>query len=70
MATLAQSFPPDIVYSVPYTTTPFVTESLKEVIKTLGAAIVLVLTLLLLVLIGDALRDALDPRKVLEGDLE
>jgi microcin C transport system permease protein len=29
---------------------------------------VLVVTLLLLVLIGDALRDALDPRKVLKGD--
>jgi len=29
---------------------------------------VLVVTLLLLILIGDALRDALDPRKVLEGD--
>ena len=29
---------------------------------------VLVLTLLLLILIGDALRDALDPRKVLAGD--
>ena len=29
---------------------------------------VLVLLLLLLILIGDALRDALDPRKVLEGD--
>jgi ABC-type dipeptide/oligopeptide/nickel transport system permease subunit len=29
---------------------------------------VLVVTLLLLVLIGDALRAALDPRKVLEGD--
>jgi len=29
---------------------------------------VLVVTLLLLVLVGDALRDALDPRKVLEGD--
>jgi microcin C transport system permease protein len=29
---------------------------------------VLVLMLLLLILIGDALRDALDPRKVLEGD--
>ena len=43
MATLAQSFPPDIVYSVPYSTTPFVTESLKEVVKTLGSAIVLVL---------------------------
>jgi microcin C transport system permease protein len=31
---------------------------------------VLVTTLLLLILIGDALRDALDPRKVLEGDVE
>jgi microcin C transport system permease protein len=29
---------------------------------------VLVVMLLLLILIGDALRDALDPRKVLEGD--
>jgi len=29
---------------------------------------VLVLTLLLLIMIGDALRDALDPRKVLEGE--
>ena len=29
---------------------------------------VLVVTLLLLILIGDALRDALDPRKVLMGD--
>ena len=32
--------------------------------------IVLVVTLLLLILVGDALRDALDPRKVLEGDTE
>ncbi len=31
---------------------------------------VLVVMLLLLILIGDALRDALDPRKVLEGDRE
>jgi microcin C transport system permease protein len=31
---------------------------------------VLVVTLLLLILIGDALRDALDPRKLLEGDAE
>ena len=30
---------------------------------------VLVITLLLLILIGDALRDALDPRKVLKGDV-
>src|SRR5258707_1269231 len=43
METLAQSFPPGMVYSVPYTTTPFVTESMKEVMKTLFAAIVLVL---------------------------
>jgi microcin C transport system permease protein len=30
----------------------------------------LVIMLLLLVLVGDALRDALDPRKVLKGDAE
>ena len=42
MDTLAKAFPPGMVYSVPYTTTPFVTESMKEVMKTLFAAIVLV----------------------------
>ena len=35
MDDLAHAFPPGMVYSVPYTTTPFVTESLKEVVKTL-----------------------------------
>src|SRR5208337_1431295 len=35
-------FPPGIVYSIPYSTTPFVTESLKEVIKTLFIAFVVV----------------------------
>src|SRR5262250_1234723 len=35
-------FPPGMVYTIPYSTTPFVTESLKEVIKTLGIAFVLV----------------------------
>ena len=34
----------------------------------LSTFFVLVVTLLLLILVGDALRDALDPRKVLEGD--
>jgi microcin C transport system permease protein len=34
----------------------------------LSTFVVLVVTLLLLILIGDALRDALDPRKVLEGE--
>ncbi|HEV8519938.1 MAG TPA: multidrug efflux RND transporter permease subunit [Burkholderiales bacterium] len=43
MDTLAQRFPPGLVYSVPYTTTPFVTESMKEVMKTLFAAFVLVM---------------------------
>jgi HAE1 family hydrophobic/amphiphilic exporter-1/multidrug efflux pump len=43
MQTLAKAFPPGMEYSVPYTTTPFVTESMKEVMKTLFAAIVLVL---------------------------
>ena len=36
----------------------------------LATFVVLVVTLLLLILIGDALRDALDPRKVLRGDSE
>src|SRR5687768_5166251 len=31
MDTLAERFPPGMVYSIPYSTTPFVTESLKEV---------------------------------------
>ena len=38
----AKRFPPDMVYSVPYSTTPFVTESLKEVVKTLFIAFALV----------------------------
>ena len=43
MDILARKFPQGMQYSVPYTTTPFVTESLKEVVKTLGIAFVLVL---------------------------
>ena len=39
----APRFPPGMIYSIPYSTTPFVTESLKEVIKTLGIAFVLVI---------------------------
>jgi HAE1 family hydrophobic/amphiphilic exporter-1/multidrug efflux pump len=38
----AARFPPGLKYSVPYTTTPFVTESLKEVVYTLLIAFVLV----------------------------
>jgi HAE1 family hydrophobic/amphiphilic exporter-1/multidrug efflux pump len=43
MDQLAQSFPPDMAYTIPFATTPFVTESLKEVVKTLFEAILLVL---------------------------
>ena len=50
MATLAQRFPPGMVYSVPYSTTPFVTESMKEVVKTLFEAVVLVLIVVFLFL--------------------
>jgi hydrophobe/amphiphile efflux-1 (HAE1) family protein len=38
----APRFPAGIVYTIPYSTTPFVTESLKEVVKTLAIAFVLV----------------------------
>ncbi|HXU93364.1 MAG TPA: multidrug efflux RND transporter permease subunit [Gallionella sp.] len=43
MDAIAQKFPRGMVYSIPYTTTPFVTESMKEVMKTLGIAFMLVL---------------------------
>ncbi|HZF26521.1 MAG TPA: multidrug efflux RND transporter permease subunit [Steroidobacteraceae bacterium] len=43
-------FPPGMKYSVPYTTTPFVTESLKEVVKTLFEAFALVVIVVFLFL--------------------
>src|SRR5258707_10102868 len=43
-------FPPGMVYQIPYSTTPFVTESLKEVVKTLFAAFVLVVIVVFLFL--------------------
>ncbi|HTP63689.1 MAG TPA: multidrug efflux RND transporter permease subunit [Burkholderiales bacterium] len=43
MDQLAENFPPDMAYTIPFATTPFVTESLKEVVKTLFEAILLVL---------------------------
>jgi hydrophobe/amphiphile efflux-1 (HAE1) family protein len=46
----AAHFPPGMVYSIPYTTTPFVTESLKEVMITLGIAFVLVVFVVFLFL--------------------
>lgn len=46
----AKRFPPGMVYSIPYSTTPFVTESLKDVLKTLGEAFVLVLIVVFLFL--------------------
>ena len=50
METLAQRFPPGMVYSVPYSTTPFVTESMKEVVITLFEAMVLVMLVVYLFL--------------------
>lgn len=40
---LAKDFPPDIKYHMPYETTKFVNESIKEVIFTLGLSILLVI---------------------------
>jgi hydrophobe/amphiphile efflux-1 (HAE1) family protein len=50
MDTAAQRFPAGMVYSIPYSTTPFVTESLREVELTLGIAVVLVLFVVFLFL--------------------
>ncbi len=46
----AARFPPGMQYTIPYTTTPFVTESLKEVMITLGIAFVLVVLVVYLFL--------------------
>ncbi|RZI44030.1 multidrug efflux RND transporter permease subunit [Herbaspirillum sp. HC18] len=46
----AKRFPQGLVYSVPYSTTPFVTESLKDVVITLGIAFLLVLFVVFLFL--------------------
>ena len=42
MEDLAKRFPDDLTYEIPYDTTIFVKESIREVLKTLGEAIVLV----------------------------
>ncbi len=39
---LKAKFPPGLTYSTPYDTTPFVAESINEVLKTLGEAMILV----------------------------
>ena len=46
----AKRFPEGMVYSIPYSTTPFVTESLREVLITLGIAFVLVMIVVFLFL--------------------
>mgnify|MGYP003339110398 CR=1 FL=1 len=51
METLAQRFPPRMVYSVPYSTTPFVTESMKEVVITLFEAMVLVMLVVMVLML-------------------
>ena len=50
MAELATSFPADINWSIPYDTTPFISESISEVIKTLVEAMVLVFLVMFLFL--------------------
>jgi hydrophobe/amphiphile efflux-1 (HAE1) family protein len=50
MDTAAKRFPPGMEYAIPYSTTPFVTESLKDVMLTLGIAFVLVLFVVFLFL--------------------
>ncbi|HEY1329181.1 MAG TPA: efflux RND transporter permease subunit [Casimicrobiaceae bacterium] len=42
VADMAQSFPPGLTYAIPYDTTRFVEVSIREVLKTLGEAMVLV----------------------------
>jgi multidrug efflux pump len=50
MAELARTLPPGVKWTVPYDTTPFITASIHEVLKTLGEAIVLVFLVMLIFL--------------------
>lgn len=50
MEELARGFPADIQWSVPYDTTPFISESIDEVVKTLFEAVVLVFLVMFLFL--------------------
>ncbi|WP_380873459.1 multidrug efflux RND transporter permease subunit [Sphingomonas sp. DBB INV C78] len=50
MAELEKGFPPDIKWSVPYDTTPFIRISVEEVVKTLGEAMALVFLVMFLFL--------------------
>ena len=50
MEELSKGFPPDITWSIPYDTTPFISLSIEEVVKTLGEAMVLVFLVMFLFL--------------------
>ncbi|RJF93605.1 efflux RND transporter permease subunit [Sphingomonas cavernae] len=50
MTELEQSFPPDIAWSIPFDTTPFITVSVEEVVKTLVEAMALVFLVMFLFL--------------------
>ncbi len=50
MEELSKGFPPDITWSIPYDTTPFVELSIEEVVKTLVEAMILVFLVMFLFL--------------------
>jgi len=50
MARLAQKFPPGVAYDIAFDTTDFVAESIREVVITLGIAIILVVIVIFLFL--------------------
>src|SRR3546814_7623321 len=50
MAELSKGFPPDVTWSIPYDTTPFISLSIEEVVKTLGEAMLLVFLVMFLFL--------------------
>ena len=50
MAELESTFPEDVAWSIPYDTTPFISASIKEVLVTLGQAMILVILVMLLFL--------------------
>ncbi|QCB54314.1 multidrug efflux RND transporter permease subunit [Sphingopyxis sp. PAMC25046] len=50
MTELSKGFPPDVTWSIPYDTTPFISLSIEEVVKTLAEAMLLVFLVMFLFL--------------------
>ena len=69
MAELEQGFPPDITWSVPYDTTPFISASISEVVHTLAEAMLLVFVVMYAGMLGCGLM-LLEVKRLRAGGID